>query len=72
MYPVGEFLLEIYYGQLVSSTLWISVDQQMYSRRNEAVGMIHKSLLCETAKSARMLLRSASPHGHVSISQKDT
>jgi len=33
-----EFQLEIYYWRMVSSCLWISVDKQMYSRRNESFG----------------------------------
>jgi hypothetical protein len=69
MYLVREFYLEIYYGKMVSSSLWISVDQQMYSRRNEAFGKIHK-FCCVRANSARMLLHSALRHGHVSIGQK--
>jgi len=33
---------------MVSSSLPISVNQQMYSRRKEAFGKIHKFLLCES------------------------
>jgi len=42
MYLELEFDLVIYYGRMVSSSLSISVDQQMYSRRNKAVGKIHR------------------------------
>ena len=41
MYLELEFWLVIYYGRMVSSSLSISVDKQMYSRRNEDFGMIH-------------------------------
>ena len=37
-----EFELEIYYGQMVSSSLGILVDKQMYSRRNESFGKIYQ------------------------------
>ena len=42
MYLDQEFYLEIYHERMVSSSLWISVDKQMYSRRNEAFGKIHR------------------------------
>ena len=38
----------IYYGHMVSSSLSISVDNQMYSKCNEAFGKIQKSELCES------------------------
>jgi len=38
----------IYYGQMVSSSLSISVDKKMYSRHNKAFGKIHKFWLCES------------------------
>ena len=37
----------IYYGRMVSSSLSILGDKQIYSRRNEAFGKIHKFLSCE-------------------------
>jgi len=37
-----EFNLEIYYGRMVSSHLWILVDEQVYSRRNEWFSRIYK------------------------------
>jgi len=42
MYLDREFELEIYYALMVSSSLWIPVDKQMYSWRNVAFGKIHK------------------------------
>jgi hypothetical protein len=36
---------------MVSSSLWISVDKQMCSRRNAAFANIHKLLSCESAQS---------------------
>jgi len=46
MYLDRDVQLEIYYGQMVSSSLWISVDKHMYTRCNESFGMICKFLLC--------------------------
>jgi len=43
MYLHREFLLDIYHGWMVSSSLWIPVDRQMYSRRNEPFDKIQKS-----------------------------
>jgi len=43
-----EFQLEIYYGQMASSWLWILVDKQMYSRRNESICKIYKFYSCES------------------------
>jgi hypothetical protein len=42
MYLDQEVYLEIYYARMVSSNLSISVDNQMYSRRNEALGKKNK------------------------------
>jgi hypothetical protein len=42
MYLDRVFKLEISYGQMIGSTLGISVDNQMYSRRNKPFGMLHK------------------------------
>jgi len=42
MYLDQEFYVEIYYSGMVSSSLWISVDNQMYSRRNKAFGKIYQ------------------------------
>jgi len=38
----------IYHGLMVSSSLSILVEKQMYSRRNEAFGKIHKFQSCES------------------------
>jgi len=48
MYLVRVCGIEIYYGRMVSSSLWISVDKQMYRRRNEAFGKIDIFVSCET------------------------
>jgi len=42
MYLELEFQLVRYYGRMVSSSFSILVDKQMYCRRNEAFGKIHK------------------------------
>ena len=59
----------IYYGQMVSSSLSISVDKQMYSRRNEAFGKIYKFWSCESEQSKNVT--SALSQGQVSICQTD-
>jgi len=42
MYLNWECQLEIYYGRMVRSSLWILVDKQMFGRRNEAFDKIHR------------------------------
>jgi len=51
MYLDRDCLLEIYYGRMASSSLWILVDKQMYSRRNEPCDKIHKFQSCESEQS---------------------
>jgi hypothetical protein len=46
VYRDGVFQLKIYYGRMVNRSLQISVDKQMYSRRNDAFGKIHKFYSC--------------------------
>ena len=48
MYLNQEFMLVICYGRMVSSSLSISVDKQMYSRCNEVFGKINKFTSCES------------------------
>ena len=60
----------IYYGPMVSSSLSISVDKQMYCRRNETLAR-YINFSRVRVNSARMLLRSALSQGQVSIWQKD-
>jgi hypothetical protein len=48
VYLVYEIYLEIYFRRMVSSSLWISVDKQMYCRRNKAFSKIPKDLPCES------------------------
>jgi len=48
MYLDWEFQLDIYYGRMVSSSLWISVDKQMCSRCNEYVCTIYQFWSCES------------------------
>jgi len=48
IYLVPEIQLEIYYVLTTISSLWISVDRQMYRRRNEAFGKIHRFLSCQS------------------------
>jgi len=47
MYHELEFELVIYQWRMVSSSLSISVDKQMYSRHDEAFGKIYNFQSCE-------------------------
>jgi len=50
MYIDQEFQLQLYNGQMLSSSLWISSDKQMNSRRIESFRKIWKFQLYESDK----------------------
>jgi hypothetical protein len=68
MYLVREVEVEIYYGEMVSSCLWISIHKQMYSGPKEALGKIHNCLSCECeqCKNGSVLGFATGPHLNVS------
>jgi len=69
MYLDREFQLEIYSVRMVRHSLWISVDEPMYSRRNKSFWR-YINFSCVRVNSARMMLRLALPPGRVSICPK--